>query len=66
MLEETEVNCPYCWETIPLFLDLSAGSQTYVEDCSVCCQPIVVRLQVGGEFGDEDGSFSVEVAAEDE
>lgn len=65
MLEETETTCPYCWETIPLFLDLSAGSQTYVEDCSVCCQPIVVRLQVGDEFGEGD-RYSVEVSTEDE
>jgi hypothetical protein len=70
MLEETEVTCPYCWELIPLFLDLSAGSQTYTEDCSVCCQPIVVRLQVGGELGsgdnDDSDHYSVDVSTEDE
>lgn len=27
MLEDAEVSCPYCWETIVLELDLSAGSQ---------------------------------------
>lgn len=46
MLEEREVTCPCCWETIVLELDLSAGSQTYSEDCPVCCRPMTVRLRV--------------------
>ena len=62
MLEAAEVTCPYCWETIELSLDLSAGDQSYIEDCPVCCRPMTVRLTVG-----EDGErFSVEVQAEDE
>ncbi|WP_010521575.1 CPXCG motif-containing cysteine-rich protein [Aquimarina agarivorans] len=32
--------CPYCWETISMLLDPSVASQTYVEDCEVCCNPI--------------------------
>jgi hypothetical protein len=43
MLETTaEVSCPYCGETITLFLDLSVEEQTYIEDCTVCCQPMTV------------------------
>lgn len=43
MLETTsEVSCPYCGETITLLLDLSVEEQTYIEDCSVCCQPMAV------------------------
>jgi hypothetical protein len=53
MLETTaEVSCPYCGETITLFLDLSVESQTYIEDCSVCCQPMTVSYAV------EDGELS--------
>ena len=52
MLEDAEVTCPCCWETIVLELDLSAGSQTYTEDCPVCCRPMTVRLRV--ELGDVD------------
>lgn len=59
MLEEAEVSCPACWEVIVLELDLSAGSQIYTEDCSVCCNPMTVRLRV-----DEDGGFEVTVEAE--
>jgi len=43
MLETTaEVMCPHCGETITLFLDLSIEEQSYIEDCSVCCQPMTV------------------------
>ncbi len=67
MLEETEVTCPYCWETIPLLLDLSAGSQTYTEDCSVCCRPILVRLQVEEDTLESGApAYTVEVSPEDE
>lgn len=60
MLEEAEVTCPCCWETVVLDVDLSAGSQTYVEDCPVCCRPMLVRLTV-----DEDGErFELSVEPE--
>ncbi len=60
MLEETEVTCPCCWETIVLELDLSGGSAIYTEDCSVCCRPMRVELTVT-ELG-----FEVAVHAEND
>lgn len=39
-----DVACPYCAELITTRFDLSAGAQTYVEDCQVCCQPISMSL----------------------
>jgi transcription elongation factor Elf1 len=40
---EKRFKCPYCGERISMLLDLSEdGSQSYVEDCEVCCQPIQV------------------------
>jgi hypothetical protein len=47
-----EVSCPYCAEMLSLQLDLSAGDQSYVEDCQVCCQPMVVAVVV-----DEHGAL---------
>lgn len=44
MLDTAEVYCPYCGEPITLLVDRSGGDQEYVEDCSVCCQPINIRL----------------------
>ena len=38
--------CPYCGEPIDVALDLSAGSQRFIEDCTVCCQPIEYRLEI--------------------
>jgi len=42
MLEEHFFQCPYCWEKISILLDMTGGSQSYVEDCEVCCQPISI------------------------
>ncbi|RDK89134.1 CPXCG motif-containing cysteine-rich protein [Marinirhabdus gelatinilytica] len=42
--------CPYCWEEISMLLDPSV-SQTYVEDCEVCCNPITISVRFeGGEL----------------
>ena len=38
--------CPHCGERISMLLDLSAGSQRYVEDCEVCCNPIEISFRV--------------------
>jgi hypothetical protein len=61
MLPSVEVDCPYCGEPIDLIVDDSAGDQRYIEDCQVCCRPIVVAVSV-----DEDGEPRVDVYAEDE
>ncbi len=45
MLEFVLIQCPYCGESIEVVVDASAGDQSYVEDCQVCCRPI--ELQVG-------------------
>ena len=36
-----------------MVLDMSVSSQSYVEDCEVCCHPIEVHYTIsGGEVGD--------------
>ncbi|OEY66925.1 CPXCG motif-containing cysteine-rich protein [Marinobacter sp. X15-166B] len=42
-LEPASIQCPYCWETLHISVDPSVPDQTYVEDCQVCCQPIVIH-----------------------
>ena len=49
MIETITIQCPYCGESYETVVDLSAGSQRYVEDCAVCCRPIEVTLQVGDD-----------------
>ncbi|VVT30847.1 CPXCG motif-containing cysteine-rich protein [Marinobacter salarius] len=55
------VQCPYCWETLDLSVDPSVEDQEYVEDCQVCCQPILVHVVL-----DENLTPSVTVRAENE
>ena len=43
-MEEHFFQCPYCWETISMLLDSSVTTQTYIEDCEVCCRPIEVTV----------------------
>jgi Cysteine-rich CPXCG len=46
-------SCPYCWEEISMVLDTSVRSQSYVEDCELCCHPIEVRYSIeNGEVDD--------------
>ena len=60
-LDSAFVQCPYCGEEIEVFLDGSVEHQEYVEDCSVCCRPILFTVAA------EDGEVTVvEVRGEDE
>ena len=59
LIESAEASCPHCGEPISLTLDLSVPEQSYIEDCAVCCQPMVVSYHAdGGELSD----LSVEAA----
>lgn len=48
-LAASNIQCPYCWEMIEITVDCSVESQEYVEDCEVCCQPIVMQITVSIE-----------------
>lgn len=53
--------CPHCGEPIDTYPDPGGGDlQTYVEDCSVCCRPILFRVTLNAEGNDYD----IEVSAE--
>lgn len=60
LLEKT-VACPYCGELLEVLLDPSVPHQDYIEDCQVCCRPIVFDVSV-----DEVGGVSVLVRSENE
>jgi hypothetical protein len=43
--EAIDVPCPHCGAATTLFVDPSAGTrQEFIEDCQVCCRPIVFRV----------------------
>ena len=46
-LHEKNISCPYCGERIDVLLDLSVPHQNYIEDCQVCCRPIIFDVTVG-------------------
>ncbi len=42
-----ETTCPACGEPLTLLVDVSAGRrQSYVEDCEVCCRPMLIEVTV--------------------
>ncbi len=45
-LEEVDLYCPYCGETICVLVDCSEPRQRYVEDCQVCCSPMLLSVEV--------------------
>lgn len=61
MLEPAELQCPYCGESITVVIDCSAGAQTCIEDCQVCCRPITLRVAI-----DEDGLPQVDARRDDD
>ncbi|NJK40392.1 MAG: CPXCG motif-containing cysteine-rich protein [Acaryochloridaceae cyanobacterium SU_2_1] len=58
-METADYQCGYCGEYNTTFVDLSAGfSQSYVEDCQVCCRPNLLSCCVDRE------SLAVQITAE--
>ena len=50
--DEAFYNCPFCGEEIGVPIDPSGGeSQEYVEDCPVCCSPVILRIDLHGGGG---------------
>jgi hypothetical protein len=60
-ITEQTISCPYCGEAISVLVDDSLPEQRYVEDCQVCCRPIVLNVAV-----DPDGDISVLARNENE
>ena len=60
-LTETSISCPYCGESIDVLIEAMDQEQEYIEDCQVCCAPIVFTVTSGS-----DGGAEVWVRAENE
>jgi len=50
LLQTHNISCPYCGETISIVVDCSIETQDYIEDCQVCCRPIIFIINIDGEF----------------
>lgn len=45
-LEEfVAVQCPWCGERLETRVDLTSGDVEYIEDCQVCCRPIIFAVE---------------------
>ena len=60
VIVEEKAVCPYCWESIYFEIDTSVSEQEYVEDCHVCCNPILLRVNFFGN------SVNIETTKEDD
>jgi hypothetical protein len=60
MDSQFDVTCPYCGEDVEIFLEPDV-SGSLVQDCEVCCNPWLVRIEQDGDdryvtVGRADGS----------
>jgi Cysteine-rich CPXCG len=46
-LEMITRTCPYCGEPVDLSIDCSVPQQEYIEDCGVCCRPMILTVHIG-------------------
>lgn len=53
------VYCPYCSEMLNVLIDPQDIGNEYIEDCQVCCRPIVFSIT-------ETGFGEIEVNVRDE
>ena len=60
-IDINNVQCPYCGEMIEVLIDCSVPHQNYIEDCQVCCRPIIFDVSI-----EQDGIPYVLVSHEDE
>lgn len=61
LLDEQPISCPYCGELITVLVDCSVAEQSYIEDCQVCCQPIILDIIV-----EEESDVTVQARREDD
>ncbi len=48
-MDEHNIDCPFCGEQITILIDCSIPEQHYVEDCQVCCSPIMIGVIVDAD-----------------
>ena len=59
IIDTVYISCPYCGEQIELLIDCSVNMQEYIEDCEICCKPIILEVNI-------DGNNNISVTAQHE
>jgi len=44
MYDSLHIQCPWCGESVRIALDAGQGEASFVEDCPVCCSPMLLHL----------------------
>ncbi|UJF18292.1 CPXCG motif-containing cysteine-rich protein [Vibrio sp. SS-MA-C1-2] len=60
-LTEKTIYCPYCNEEQTVVVDSSDIGNEYIEDCQICCKPIVFSINI-----DEQEQVCISVRDENE
>jgi len=61
MENQVEISCPYCGEINIIEIDITEGlSQTFVQDCEVCCRPIQLNISI-----DKNSKINIDVRNEE-
>lgn len=53
--------CPYCSAEQDFIIDNTFSDQEYIEDCEVCCQPILCQIAIA-----DAGEVSLDIRRENE
>lgn len=48
-LQTVLLQCPHCWEQVAIVVDCLDADQEIIEDCSVCCSPMVIAISAGDD-----------------
>lgn len=48
-LQTVLLQCPNCWEKVQIVVDYEDAEQEVVEDCSVCCSPMIIAITAGDD-----------------
>lgn len=60
MLDEVEIECPYCGAAFTALIEPGDAGADYIQDCEICCRPLRFHVRAGSD------APVVEVAAEDD
>jgi hypothetical protein len=48
-LQTVLLQCPNCWEQVEIVVDCLDAEQEIIEDCSVCCSPMIIAITAGDD-----------------
>lgn len=59
--DQPPIHGPHCGEPTDVHVDIEGGADDFVEDCTVCCRPMLLHVE-----RDETGTLTVSATAESE